>query len=76
MVWLPDLDQDKGNHEHSGEHETENHAPFAPLEAVSLKGSNESERGQKDSLDTWIRPTAAPDTNIRLRAEAQRSPRD
>ena len=33
LVWLPDLNQDKSNHEHSGEHKTENPAPFAPLKA-------------------------------------------
>ena len=53
LVWLPDLNQDKGNHEHSGEHKTENHTPFAPLEAVSLMMSGKlDEQDQNNSLDT------------------------
>lgn len=38
LLWLPDLDQGKGDQKYGGEHKQRDNTPLAPLDTVSSTG--------------------------------------
>jgi len=54
LLRLPDLDQDKGDQEHKGEHKQRDNTPLAPLDAVSSTGPRQGKRrcGRKSRPET------------------------